>query len=161
MTAIKVYNSIDLNVNNKINKSSFKRPKRTLDDYKEQVSKAIDKIGGRYVKFEDINHTEGLMVAGVIIDSELEKINDKDKVHFAIMNRDKKIVYINNNEHFNVLQDIPASLYILDYLYAHEPNTLRDYAESAFETDNAKVFTKICIRNMNNKQKKTNKNNKK
>ncbi len=167
MAAIKVYETIDLNIDNKFlhKKSGFQRNKKTLDDYKKQISSAINKIGGRYVKFDDVNHTEGLMVAGIIMDSEIEKLEPKEKVYFAIMNRDKHMVYINNNEHFNVLQDIPSSLYILDYLYKHEPEVLRDYAEHAFETDKVEVFTDICIKiptkkiNKNNKKKQNKKHN--
>ena len=156
---VKINNSIDLNVNKSV-KQKFKGNKKinekSLDDLKKQVSVAIDKVGGKYVKFDDIEHTEGLMVAGIIDESLVDNIPDKDKVCFAIMNRDKKIIYMNNNEHFSVLQDIPSSLYILNYLYMHEPDVLYDYAEQSFEKDKVTVFTKVCI-NVH-KKKKVNKN---
>ena len=99
------------------------------------------------------------MVAGIIDESIVDEISDKDKVCFAIMNRDKKMVYINNNEHFSVLQDIPASLYILDYLYKHEPQTIYDYAEIGMEKDNVEVFTDIYVKIPKKQDKNKNKTN--
>ena len=126
-------------------KGNMKNKEKTLDELKKQVITAIDKVGGKYVKFNDIEHTEGLMVGGILDNSLIDKISDKEKVYFAIMNRDKKIIYVNNNEHFSILQNIPSSLFILNYLYTHEPQTLYDYAETAFKKDKVELFTKNCI----------------
>ena len=168
MTDIKINSGINLNINkpkpkpkmnNKPTVSKYVQKNRTksLDEIKAQVNNTIEKLGGKYVKFDDIDHTEGLMVAGILDESLVEEQSNMDKVCFAIMNRDKKIVYINNNEHFSILQNIPSSLYILDYLYTHEPETLLNYAEAAFDDDKVNVFTKICI---NIPKKKFNKKNK-
>ena len=167
MTDVKINNGIDLNITKPINKKINKfgnnkqkpraimKPKeKMLEDLKKQVSIAIDKVGGKYVKFDDVDHTEGLMVAGIIDNSIIDNISDRDKVCFAVMNRDKKMIYINNNEHFSVLQEIPSSLYVLNYLYTREPQTLYDYATDAFEKDKVTVFTKTCI---NIPKKKNNK----
>ena len=147
INTIPLKNNIKVNFNNNIkNKPKIMKPsEKTFDELKKQVSNAIDKVGGKYVKFNDIEHTEGLMVAGIIENSLIDNISDKDKIYFAIMNRDKKIIYVNNNEHFSVLQNIPSSLYVLNYLYTHEPQTLYDYAEHAFQKDKVEVFTKNCI----------------
>ena len=166
MPEVKINNGINLNVNKpkpRVNKFVQKpRITKTLDELKKQVSNAIEKVGGKYVKFDDIDHTEGLMVAGILDESVVEDLPDMYKVCFAIMNRDKKIVYMNNNEHFSILQNIPSSLYVLDYLYTHEPETLLDYAEDAFERDKVNVFTKVCINIPKKKNnKKPIKNNKK
>lgn len=164
MPEVKINNGINLNVNKpkpKVNKFVQKTRSKSLDELKKQVSYAIDKVGGKFVKFDDIDHTEGLMVAGILDESAVEEMPDMYKVCFAIMNRDKKIVYMNNNEHFSILQNIPSSLYVLDYLYTHEPETLLDYANDAFERDKINVFTKVCINIPKKKNKKPIKNNKK
>lgn len=166
MEDVKINNGINLNINKpkpkqKVNKFVQRVKEKSLDELKQQVSNAINKVGGKYVKFDDIDHTEGLMIAGIIDDSVIDEISNKDKVCFAIMNRDKKIVYVNNNEHFSILQTLPSSLYILDYLYTHEPETLLDYAEAAFDKDKVNVFTKVCINIPKKKFNKQDKNIKK
>ena len=154
MGVVKVYETVNIET---INKPKYKKPvfkTKTLEDYKTQVSNVLNKLGGKYIKFDDIDHTEGLIIGGVINNSIIDDISDKDKVCFAVMNRDKKLVYINNNEHFSILQNIPSSLYVLDYLYKHEPNTLRDYAEVSLNNDNVELFTNIYI-NVPKKQHKS------
>ena len=158
----KRYQKVKINVNTRPKKQVFKKlVDKSLEEYKEQVTNVINKVGGKFIKFDDIEHTEGIMVAGIIDDSEVENISNKEKVCFAVMNKDKKIVYINNNEHFSILPNIPASLYVLNYLNMNEPDLLYALAENAFDKDKVKVFTKICIHNFKKRtNKKQNKNNK-
>ena len=160
MSEVRITSGINLNVNKPTKHVAPKkifRNTKSLEDLKKQVKTAISKVGGKFVQFDNIDHTEGLMLAG-IIDDTLDDNTNQDKVCFAIMDRDKKVVYVNNNEHFSVLQNIPSSLYILNYLYTHEPETLLDYAEHAFDKDKVDLFTKICI---SIPKKKTNKKNNK
>ena len=165
-TVINFDRSINLNINKVKAKSNNKKKKmekynkpglkkeRSVEDIKKQVSNAINKVGGKYVKFDNIDHTEGLMVCGVLFDSVLDDISNEKKVCFAVMNRDKKIVYISSNEHFSILSNVPASLYVLNYLNTREPDTLLSYAEDAFDKDKVNVFTNICIKSRQNNQVK-------
>lgn len=138
-------------------KSDFKRkPKRdnksnnhphvkTEEQVKEQLKNAINKVGGRYVRFDDDNHTEGLLIAAVNVKSEIENIPYTESYNFAILNKDRRVSYLNNNEHFSILSDVPVSLFVLDYLYKREPKTLLDIATTTFNTDNVDIITDIRI----------------
>ena len=126
------------------------KKEKTLDEVKTQVSNALNKVGSRYVKFDNIDHTEGLMVCGVIFESEKD-LNNENKVCFAVMNSNKKIEYVSSKEHFSILSSVPSSLYVLNYLNTREPDTLKLYADTAFKKDKVNVFTKIYIRTKQNK----------
>lgn len=158
MTEVNIKGSIDLNVtrSKKVNnqRPSFKKDEhkarvKTDEEYIEQLNVAMKKAGGRYVKFDNVDHTEGLMIAGVQ--------TNNGKYMFAIVDRDRHIQLVGNNEHFSVIRGIPASLYVLDYLYHREPTTLHGMVTNTFDIDNTKLITKLYI----NIPKKTNKNNKK
>ncbi len=162
MTKVIMNKGIDLNTKKTVRNPFVKKQQKPVseEDIKKQVSTAIEKVGGKYIKVDNIDHTEGLLVAGVLDKSEIEKTSPEDSVYFAVMNRDKKMVYINTKEHFSILKDIPASLYILNYLYTREPDTILAYAEHAFEKDKVDVFTKICIKVPEKKAKANKTNNK-
>ena len=76
MTEVKLNGSIDLSIPvkkvNPARKQVKKEPRvsmprvRSVDEIKQSVTTALEKVGGKYVHFDDINHTEGLLVAGVI-----------------------------------------------------------------------------------------------
>lgn len=159
MTEVNVKGSIDLNVNrgkrvSNNQRTHFKKDEckprvKTDEEYIAQLNAAMQKAGGRYVKFDNVDHTEGLMIAGV-------QSND-GKYMFAIVDRDRHIQYVGNNEHFSVIRGVPASLYVLDYLYQHESANLHSIAVNTFDVDNMKVITKLYI----NVQKKTTKTNNK
>lgn len=155
MTEVNVNGSIDLNINrgkkvNNIHKKDVRKPHIKKDeDYIAQLESAMQKAGGRYVKFDDIDHTEGLMIAGV---------QTKDnKYMFAVMNRDRNVQFVGNNEHFSVIRNVPASLYVLDYVYHREPDTLLNLTNNIFTNDEIKLITKLYIKSV----KKANKDNKK
>ena len=156
MTEVNVNGSIDLNVNrgkrtnNNVHKKDVRKPRiKTDEEYIAQLENAMQKAGGRYVKFDNIDHTEGLMFAGV---------QTKDnKYMFAVMDRDRKVQLVGNNEHFSVIRDVPASLYVLDYVYHREPETLLNFVNNVFTEDDIKLITKLYIKAV----KKVNKDNKK
>lgn len=159
MAEVNVNGSIDLNLNRGKRVNNDKRPRikreerkprvKTDEEYIAQLEAAMQKAGGRYVKFDDIDHTEGLMIAGVQCKN--------GSYMFAVMNRDRKVQFIGNNEHFSVIRDVPASLYVLDYIYHREPETLLNFANNTFTEDEIKLITKMYIKVV----KKTNKDNKK
>lgn len=159
MTEVNVNGSIDLNLNRgkRVNNEKHPRIKRderkprvkTDEEYIAQLEGAMQKAGGRYVKFDDIDHTEGLMIAGV-------QCQD-GRYMFAVMNCDRKVQLVGNNEHFSVIRDVPASLYVLDYVYHRNPEILLNRVDVTFEQDEIKLITKMYI----NVVKKFNKDNKK
>ena len=112
MTEVKLNGSIDLRIPvkkvNPVRKQVKKEPRvsmprvRSVDEIKQSVTTALEKVGGKYVHFDDINHTEGLLVAGVIdsIDGDVSA----DNICFAVVDRDRNVQYVNNNEHFAVLR---------------------------------------------------------
>lgn len=113
------------------------RKKKPEYDFKANINNALERAGGKYVKFDDVDHTEGLLVGGVKKDG---------KHYFAVMNRDKVIKYVLPNEHFSILKNIPSSLYILDYVYKREGDYLYDLALSYFEQDKATIFSNCYIK---------------
>lgn len=160
MTEVNVNGSIDLNLNRgKKTNNNDKRPRikkdtckprvKTDEEYVAQLEGAMQKAGGHYVKFDNIEHTEGLMVAGV---------QCKDgKYMFAVMNCDRKVQLVENNEHFSVIHNVPASLYVLDYVYHRNPEILVNIVDATFYQDEIKPITKVYIKIA----KKVNKDNKK
>ncbi len=159
MTEVNVNGSIDLNLNSSKRVNNDKRPHikreerkphvKTDEEYIAQLEAAMQKAGGRYVKFDDIDHTEGLMIAGVQCKN--------GNYMFAVMNRDRKVQLVGNNEHFSVIRDVPASLYVLDYVYHRDPEILLNIADATFYQDEIKLITKMYIKVV----KKVNKDNKK
>ena len=158
MAEVNVNGSIDLNVNrgkrvNNNKRQRFKKDEhkprvKTDEEYIAQLNAAMQKAGGRYVKFDNVDHTEGLMVAGV-------QSND-GKYMFAVVDRDRHVQLVGNNEHFSVIRNVPASLYVLDYLYHRESATLHEMVTNTFDIDNTKLITKLYI-NVHKKTTKTNK----
>lgn len=159
MTEVNVNGSIDLNVSRGKRVNNDKRPRikreerkprvKTDEEYIAQMEAAMQKAGGRYVKFDDLEHTEGLMIAGV---------QCKNGTYmFAVMNRDRKVQLVGNNEHFSVIRNVPVSLYVLDYVYHREPETLLNFANTTFTEDEIKLITKMYIKVV----KKVNKDSKK
>jgi hypothetical protein len=116
---------------------SGSRRKKPEVDFKSNINAALEKSGGKYVKFDDIDHTEGLLVGGVKKDG---------KHYFAVMDRDKNMKYVSPNEHFTIIKDIPASLYILDYVYKHDADYLYERAMSFVEHDRADMFSNCYIK---------------
>lgn len=159
MTEVNVNGSIDLNVSRGKRVNNDKRPRikreerkprvKTDEEYITQLEAAMQKAGGRYVKFDDIDHTEGLMVAGVQCKN--------GSYMFAVMNQDRKVQLVGNNEHFSVIRNVPASLYVLDYVYHRDPEFLLNFVNTTFEQDEIKLITKMYIKVV----KKVNKDNKK
>ena len=152
MTEVNVNRSIDLNVNRGKRVNNNQRPRfkkdehkprvKTDEEYIAQLNAAMQKAGGRYVKFDNVDHTEGLMVAGV-------QSND-GKYMFAVVDRDRHVQLVGNNEHFSVIR------YVLDYLYHRESATLHEMVTNTFDIDNTKLITKLYI-NVHKKTTKTNK----
>ena len=141
MSIVKFTDSIDIKRPEKKRlpntQSRLRRNERTENDIRENIQKGIDHAGGKYVKFDDVSHTEGLLVGGA---------KKGGKHYFAVMDRDKAIRYISPNEHFTILRDIPASLYILDYVYRHDANYLYERALDYFDHDKASLFTNCYIK---------------
>ena len=141
MSVVKFTDSIDITRPEKKRtpkpQSRPRRNERTENDIRENIQKGIDHAGGKYVKFDDIDHTEGLLVGGV---------KKEGKHYFAVMNRDKVVKYVSPNEHFSILRNIPASLYILDYVYRHDADYLYERALDYLDHDKASLFTNCYIK---------------
>ena len=164
MTEVKLNGSIDLSIPvkkvNPVRKQVKKEPRvsmprvRSVDEIKQSVTTALEKVGGKYVHFDDINHTEGLLVAGVIdsIDGDVSA----DNICFAVVDRDRNVQYVNNNEQISVLH----------YLYTRESKCIYDRVVSQMKSEGVEMFTKNYIYVPKSKMgdvktKKANKNNKK
>lgn len=140
MTEVKFNKSIDITKPDK--KRNVKRPanrqapKRSADDIRNQIHKAMEFAGGKYVKFDDVDHVEGLLFGGV---------KKNNSFLFAVMDRDKHVVYVTTDNHFSVIRDVTPSLYILNYVYRHDPEYLYDLALDQLEHDKAELFTNCYI----------------
>ena len=123
-------------------------PRKNSEElYRNQINKAMEFAGGKYVKFDDIDHTEGLLVGGV-------KMNNA--FLFAVMDRDKNMRYVTPDNHFSVIREVTTQLYILDYVYKQSPQYLYDRALDFFEHDKAELFTNCYInKNRGKASKKT------
>lgn len=172
MTEVKLKESKDIEVpvaKSTQAKKNFKNSKRnetpvkSEEDYRKQISTALEKVGGRYVKFEDANHVEGLLVAGVSLSGAHLAMNSKVPfAYFAVVNHDRKVVFVDPEAHFTVLRDIPASLTVLDYLYYREPETIKEIVDTALADEDVSAFTKVYLRSFEKKStQKNTKNGKK
>lgn len=174
MTEVKLNGSIDLSIPvkkiNPVRKQVKKEPRvsiprvRSVDEIKQSVTTALEKVGGKYVHFDDINHTEGLLVAGVI--DSIDGVVSADNICFAVVDRDRNVQYVNNNEHFSILREVPNNLSVLDYLYTRESKCIYDRVVSQMKSEGVEMFTKNYIYVPKSKMgdvktKKANKNNKK
>lgn len=169
MTEVKLNRSIDLSIPVKKvqpNKHVKKEPKnnrprvKTAEEIKQNVINALEKVGGKYVHFDDLEHTEGLLIAGAI-DTFDGKTNPVETICFVVMDKDRNIQYINNNEHFTVLREPTNNLSVLDYLYHREPQYIKNRADAQLESDGVEVFTNnyiyIPTQKKNNRKKNTKK----
>ena len=155
MTEVKLNGSIDLSIPvkkaNDTRKSVKKehkelRPRvKTVDEIKQNVSNALEKVGGKYVRFDDIDHTEGLLIAGVIDAVGREDAPAVETVCFAVVDRDRNVQYVNHNEHFSVLREVSNNLSVLDYLYHREALFIFDRATNQMDADGVELFTKNYI----------------
>lgn len=151
----------------KNDKPNFKndRPKRfvrSVDDIKAGIIKSLESVGGKYVKFEDINHTEGLLVCAVIDAADAANPAPND-VYFAVVNHDRKLVYVEADNRFSVQREPSMKCSILDWLYRNEAQTIADIAFGTLEDDGVDVFTDtyIVVPEPPKKNKKNKKGNKK
>lgn len=144
MAEVKFTDSIDIKRPEKKNNAGHgvRKNDKLETDIRNNIMKGVEHAGGKYVKFDDVDHTEGMLVGGV---------KKSGKHYFAVMDRDKVIKYISPNEHFSIIRDIPASLYILDYVYKHDSEYLYDLAFNYFENDKADLFTNCYIKKKNHK----------
>lgn len=141
MAEVKFTDSIDImRPEKKKAGQRVKRNEKVENDIRSNIMKGVEHAGGKYVKFDDVNHTEGLLIGGIKKDG---------KHYFAVMNRDKIVKYISPNEHFSIIRDIPASLFILDYIYKHDSEYLYDLTFNYFNHDKADLFTNCYIKKKN------------
>lgn len=155
MTEVKLNGSIDLSIPVKKANDTRKpvkkehkdfRPRvKTVDEIKQNVSNALEKVGGKYVRFDDIDHTEGLLIAGVIDAVGREDAPAVETVCFAVVDRDRNVQYVNHNEHFSVLREVSNNLSVLDYLYHREAQFIFDRATNQMDADGVELFTKNYI----------------
>ena len=154
----------------KFKKFNYKKPERSVDDIKEGIKKSLESTGGKYVKFDDINHTEGLLVCGIVDASNTtDKVTAAD-ICFAVVNHDRKLIYVNCNERFSVMREPSMKCSILDWLYRNETATINDIANGAMEYDGVEIFTDVYLnepvepkpkQNKSKKNKSAKKSNKK
>lgn len=181
MTEVTFNGSIDLkskgvrnrNVSNNTPKRNFNKrdnnvkpqPRvKSVDEIKEQLVKALESVGGKYIKFDDVDHMEGLLIGAV--NRNFDSMSAQDNMCFVILDRDRHVQYVNYNTHFSVYRNgVPSSLYVLDYLYTRDPQTLLNAATITLEYDKVTLFTKLYIRvpqkNKKVDKKPNNKNNRK
>ena len=105
-----------------------------------------------------------MLVAGVI--DSIDGVVSADNICFAVVDRDRNVQYVNNNEHFSVLREVPNNLSVLDYLYTRESKCIYDRVVSQMKSEGVEMFTKNYIYVPKSKMggvktKKANKNNKK
>lgn len=148
------------NFNKRDNNVKYQPRVKSVDEIKEQLVKALESVGGKYVKFDDVDHMEGLLIGAV--NRNFDSMSVQDNMCFAILDRDRHVQYINYNTHFSVYRNgVPSSLYVLDYLYTRDPYTLLNATTNTLEYDKVTMFTKIYIHVPQKNKKSNNKNNKK
>lgn len=132
---------------NKQQKSRFnkpQRPVRSVEDIKAGIVNSLENVGGKYVKFEDINHTEGLLVCGVVDADDPNHVTSKD-IYFAVVDHDRHLVYVNSNNRFSVMREPSMKCSILDWLYRNEAQTIYDIAMDTLEDHGVEIFTKTYL----------------
>lgn len=137
-----------------------RKPTRSVEDIKAGIVKSLEIVGGKYVKFDDINHTEGLLVCGVVDPENENKVTAKD-IYFAVVNHDRHLVYVNCNNRFSTMREPSLKCSILDWLYRNEANTILDIANSQMEYDGVEIFTPTYLVAPVVEKKQNKKNNKK
>ena len=145
MAEVNVNGSIDLNLNRGKRVNNNQHPRFKKDEHKPRVKTDEEYIAQLNAAMQKAG---GLMVAGV-------QSND-GKYMFAVVDRDRHVQLVGNNEHFSVIRNVPASLYVLDYLYHRESAMLHEMVTNTFDIDNTKLITKLYI-NVHKKTTKTNK----
>lgn len=177
MTEVTFNGSIDLktkgvrnhNVSNNTPKRNFNKRDnnvksqvrvKSVDEIKEQLVKALESVGGKYVKFDDVDHMEGLLIGAV--NCNFDSMSAQDNMCFVILDRDRHVQYVNYNTHFSVYRNgVPSSLYVLDYLYTKDPYALLNTTTNTLEYDKVTMLTKIYIHVPQKNKKSNNKNNRK
>lgn len=177
MTEVTFNGSIDLktkgvrnhNVSNNTPKRNFNKRDnnvksqvrvKSVDEIKEQLVKALESVGGKYVKFDDVDHMEGLLIGAV--NRNFDSMSAQDNMCFVILDRDRHVQYVNYNTHFSVYRNgVPSSLYVLDYLYTKDPYALLNTTTNTLEYDKVTMLTKIYIHVPQKNKKSNNKNNRK
>lgn len=166
MTEVKLKESIDITIPVKNNRPRKERlpkgwvkvkvnqPKLPTED---ELKIALERCGGKYVEFP--GNVRGLLIAGASVS--VAEPDFMNKYRFVIVDNNRQVVLVDSGEHFTVLRDVPADLYVLDYLYHREAADLYAKVEAQF-SDEFKVLTKTYFyiptkKNVN----KTKKNNKK
>lgn len=144
----------------KFEKKERRFPKRSVEDIKSGIVKSLENVGGKYVTFEDINHTEGLLVCGLVDAMEGETVTDED-IFFAVVNHDRNLVYVNCKEKFTVQREPSLKCSILDWLYRNEANTIIDIATETMEADGVDIFTDVYLVPVKEKKNSGKKNKKK
>lgn len=132
---------------NKKKKQTFKKKLKTLDLIKKDIAATLKYAGGKYVTFDDTNHTEGLLIGGAII-----KYPKSKDAKFIVVDKNKNIVFIDSFEHFSYIKDIPSSLYILNYVYTRDTTYFYNLIMGELEdNENIEVFTNIYMNKGRNK----------
>lgn len=150
------------NVSRKPRFEKPQRPQRTVEDIKTGIVNSLESVGGKYVKFEDINHTEGLLVCGVVDAENPDNVTAKD-IYFAVVDHDRHLVYVNCSNRFSVMREPSMKCSILDWLYRNEAQTIYDIAMNTLDDHGVDIFTKTYLVVPKKTEKKNNKkkNNKK
>lgn len=141
-------------------KFTNRKPSRSVNDIKEGIVKSLETTGGKYVKFDDINHTEGILVCGVIDADNPDNCTDND-ICFAVINHNRTLVYVNCNERFAVMREPSMKCSILDWLYRNETSTITEAAKETLNYDGVHIFTNVYLMEPPVEKPKSNKKNKK
>ena len=93
---------------------------------KERVCRNVKYDGAKFVNFVNAGGC-GLLVAGIEIGR---------KLHYAFLDKDRNLHLVNLSESkYEIAQEIPASMSVLDYLVRYNKNDLIDLVESQIEDD--------------------------
>lgn len=138
--------------NHRVKKNNAREKKHvySFEEIQKNITESLVRTGGRYVRFDNPEHSEGLMCAGVSIDN---------AIFFAIINKDRKIEYVPSNIHYTVLRYPSNNLSVLDYLYKTNHTMIENIVTVAFENEDVEPFTKNYIireRVKNNNRRKNN-----
>lgn len=128
-------------------------PKETA---RKKVLNAVKRDAGKYISFPDEGIT-GLFAGACMYDN---------YPHFVIIDKDRKAQYVNADNVFTMVKQVPGNLSILDYLREHEPEFIQEVAENAIKNSSVsqqlgEIVVKYNYNPTQNFSKKFNKSNKK
>lgn len=132
MAEMEVKSSEALQVGKKRSKVVF-QAESPADKIRRSLINVCERDGGRYIHFDELF---GILVGAVRI---------KDDYFFAIIDKDRKVQYVESTERYSLVKDIPGDLSVLNYLWMNDRISLLHIATTALnEVD--EILTPVYIR---------------